>query len=105
MTERINISPEELRQVARTHRETADDLRTAGSHESAVMATLESLGPVFADLRDAGRDLLMQRRECYEQQAIAHADLADQLSHAADVWGHHAAAAAGELRAVVEGGR
>ena len=105
MTERINISPEELRQVARTHRETADDLRTAGSHDAAVMATLESLGPVFADLRDAGRDLLMQRRECYEQQALAHADLADQLSHAADVWEHHATAAAGELRAIVEGGR
>jgi hypothetical protein len=89
MTERISVSPEELRQVARAHRETADNLRTAGSHDADVMATLESLGPVFADLRDAGRDLLVQRRACYEQQALAHADLADQLSHAADVWGQH----------------
>jgi len=105
MTERINISPEELRQVARTHRETADNLRTAGSHDAAVMATLESLGPVFADLRDAGRDLLAQRRTCYEQQALAHAGLADQLSQAADAWEHHDADAVGDLRAVIEGGR
>jgi hypothetical protein len=105
MAERLNISPEELREAARAHRETADNLRTAGSHDAAVMATLESLGPVFADLRDAGRELLVQRRACYEQQALAHADLADQLSHAADVWGQHAADAAGSLRAVVEGGR
>jgi hypothetical protein len=105
MAERLNISPEDLREAARAHRETADNLRTAGSHGAAVLATLESLGPVFADLRDAGRDLLVQRRACYEQQALAHADLADQLSHAADVWGQHAADAAGDLRAVVEGGR
>ena len=105
MTERINMSLEELRQVACAHRDTAAGLRTAGSDDAAIMATLESLGPVFADLRDAGRDLLMQRRACYEQQALAHADLADQLSRAADVWGHHEADAAGDLRAVVEGGR
>jgi len=105
MTERINVSPEELRQVARAHRETADDLRTAGLHDADVMATLESLGPVFADLRDAGSDLLVQRRACYEQQALAHADLADQLIHAADVWGQHDAGAADDLRAVGEGGR
>ena len=43
MVERINVSPEELRQVARAHRETADNLRTAGSHDADVMATLESL--------------------------------------------------------------
>lgn len=105
MTERINVSPEELRQVARAHRETAGDLRTAGSHDADVMATLESLGPVFADLRDAGRDLLVQRRACYEQQALAHADLADQLIHAADVWAQRDADAADDLRAVGEGGR
>jgi hypothetical protein len=105
MAERLNVSPEELREAARAHREIADNLRTAGSHGAAVMATLESLGPVFAELRDAGRDLLVQRRACYEQQALAHADLADQLSHAADVWVQHAADAAGDLCAVVEDGR
>jgi hypothetical protein len=105
MAERVNVSPEELRRVARAHRVTAENLRTAGSHDAAVMATLESLGPVFADLRDAGRDLLVQRRACYEQQALAHTDLADQLIHAADVWGQHDAGAADDLRAAVEGGR
>jgi len=105
VAERLNVSPEELREAARAHREAADDLRTAGSHGAAVMATLESLGPVFADLRDAGRALLVQRRACFEQQALAHVELADQLSHAADVWGQHAVDAARDLRVVVEGGR
>ena len=67
------------------------------------MASLESLGPVFADLRDAGRRLLDQRKACYEQQAAAHADLADKLSHAADVWEHHDSDAAAQLRAIPEG--
>jgi hypothetical protein len=105
MTERINMSLEELRQVACAHRDTAAGLRTAGSDDADVMATLESLGPVFADLRDAGRELLMQRRACYEQQALAHTSLADQLSHAADMWGRHEDDAADDLRAVAEGGR
>lgn len=105
MAERINVSPEELRQAASVHRETADNLRTAGSRDADVMATLESLGPVFADLRDAGRDLLAQRRACYEQQALAHTVLADQLIHAADAWAQHDAGAAEDLRAVSEGGR
>jgi len=105
VAERINVSPEELREAARAHLKTADDLCTAGSRDADVMATLESLGPVFADLRDAGRDLLVQRRVCYEQQALAHAELAEELIHAADAWGQHAADAADDLRAVVEGGR
>ena len=99
MAERINVVPEDLRQAARAHREMADHLTTAPADNAAVMSTLGSLGPVFADLREAGAELLEQRRICYEQQAAAHAALAEQLSFAADIWCQHDAEAARALRA------
>jgi hypothetical protein len=103
MADHINVVPADLRQAARDHRETADQLRAAGSADADVRASLESLGPIFAELRDAGRELLSQRRVCYEQQAAAHADLAGRLSRAADTWEQHDADAADRLRAVAEG--
>ena len=74
MTERLHVVPEELRRSAGEHRQAAELLAAAPSANAAVLASLESLGPVFAELRDAGRALLDQRRACYEQQAAAHAD-------------------------------
>jgi hypothetical protein len=103
MADRITVLPEELRRAARAHRETADYLSTVPSNNAVMLATLESLGPVFADLRAAGSELLDQRRVCYERQAAAHSDLADQLSYAADVWEQHDARAARDLRVVSEG--
>lgn len=103
MAERLNVVPADLRGAAREHLETADQLAAVPAGNDEVMASLESLGPIFAELRDAGRELLGQRRVCYEQQAAAHADLAGRLSRAADTWEQHDAAAADRLRAVAEG--
>ena len=99
MTERMTVLPGQLRQAAAEHRQTADELRATPANNAAVMATLDSLGPVFAELREAGRGLLDQRRLCYEQQAHAHADLADQLCRVAEVWERHDVEAADHLRA------
>jgi len=104
MADRINVFPDELRQAACGHRETAETLARVPSQNAAVMATLESLGPVFAELREAGRGLLDQRRICYQQQAAAHAALADQLSNAADVWDQHDSDAAHDLQAITRAG-
>lgn len=100
MTEQINIDPDELRRAADEHRRTAEQLSEVPSSHGGIMASLESLGPVFAELRDAGYHLLEQRRTCYLQQAAAHAELAGALVHAADVWEAHDAAAAQTLRAI-----
>lgn len=94
MAELINVDPAELRRAAETHRRTAEQLSDVPSVHGQIMASLESLGPVFAELRDAGRELLEQRRTCYLQQAAAHADLADTLLQAANAWEHHEAVAA-----------
>ena len=104
MAERIQVVPDELRRAARQHRETADRLSAVPGDHADIMASLDSLGPIFSELRDAGRELLDQRRACYQQQAAAHADLADNLNAAADRWEQQDAEAAGELRGVVDGG-
>ena len=101
MTEHLDVAPEELRSAAVYHRGTAEYLRAVPADNAGIMASLESLGPVFAELRDAGRELLDQRRAC-QQQAAAHDDLADHLDRAAAVWEHHDIDAATRLRAVTE---
>ncbi len=97
MADRLTVVPADLRRAAGEHRATADRLSVAGSGHGDIMATLDSLGPVFADLADAGRRLLDERRACYEQQAAAHAELADRLCAAADGWEQHDADAARRL--------
>jgi Excreted virulence factor EspC, type VII ESX diderm len=56
-------------------------------------------------LREAGRDLLEQRRVCYEQQADNHADIADNLTKSAGMWEQHEAAAAEKLERISDDGR
>jgi hypothetical protein len=99
MADRLDVAPDDLRRAARDHRETARQLRGVPENHPEIMTTLESLGPVFAALRDAGCDLLEARRKSYEQQAAAHDHLADSLSAAADAWEAHEADAAGRFRA------
>lgn len=98
MAELINIDPTELRRAAEAHRRTAEQLSGVPSTHDQILASLDSLGPVFTELRDAGRELLEQRRTCYLQQAAAHADLADTLLQAADAWEYHEAAAVQRLK-------
>jgi hypothetical protein len=105
MAERIHVVPDELRRAARDHQDTAEQLSTVPSRHAEILASLASLGPIFGELREAGRELLDQRRACYEQQAAAHAELATNLRHTADVWEHQDSAAATELGHVTEDGR
>jgi len=102
MAEQIRVVPEELRLAAQRHRSAADELMTAPKSHADIMASLDSLGPIFSELSAAGRDLLEHRRACYEQQAAAHSDLADNLNLAAATWEHSDSLAAQELRNVVE---
>ncbi len=105
MAERLNVVPDELRQAADEHRHTADYLASVPAGHAGIMASLESLGPIFAEFREAGRELLDHRRICYQEQAAAHADLADRLLEAATRWEQHDADGARRLRDVAEGGR
>lgn len=104
MAERMNVVPDDLRRAADEHRQAADELAAVPERHPEMMAALESLGPIFAEFREAGRELLDQRRACYEQQAAAHVEMAERLSQAAETWEAQDADAARQMRSVTEGG-
>ncbi len=103
MADPIHVVPARLREAAAHHRETSDYLRAVPSSHAAIQESLDSLGPVFGELREAGRELLELRRQCYEQQADDHADLAEKLTTSAAAWEQHEQGAAREFRGIVDG--
>ena len=105
MADSIHVVPAHLRQAATHHQETSDYLRTVPSSHEAIQESLDSLGPIFGELRDAGRELLELRRQCYEQQAADHADLADKLTASATIWEQHEQDAARNLGGIADRGR
>jgi hypothetical protein len=101
MADMIRVEPGNLRDAAAHHGEAAEYLRTVPSSHDAIQESLDSLGPIFGDLREAGRELLEQRRLCYEQQAQDHATMADNLRRSADYWEQHETDTALEMRGVL----
>ncbi|MFV0494336.1 ESX-1 secretion-associated protein [Mycobacterium sp.] len=102
MADRIQVVPSQLREAAAHHQHTSEQLRAVPSINPAIQESLDSLGPVFGELREAGRELLEIRRQCYEQQADDHADLAHNLELSASLWEQHEQQAAAELGAAIE---
>lgn len=105
MADSIKVVPAHLREAAAHHRETSEYLRTVPSSHGAIQESLDSLGPIFSELREAGRELLELRRQCYEQQADDHADLAEKLTVSATMWEQHEQNAARGFRGIVDGGQ
>jgi hypothetical protein len=102
MADMIRVEPANLRDAAARHGEAADYLRTVPASHDAIQHSLDSLGPIFGELRDAARDLLEQRRLCYEQQAHDHATMADNLKRSAKYWEQHETDTAAEMRGVLD---
>jgi excreted virulence factor EspC (type VII ESX diderm) len=105
MADRIHVVPANLREAAAHHQETSDYLRTVKLSHPAIQESLDSLGPIFGELREAGRELLEQRRVCYERQADSHAELADNLTASAAMWEQHESDAASEFGRIRDDGR
>ncbi|MGB3482934.1 MAG: ESX-1 secretion-associated protein [Mycobacterium sp.] len=101
MQDRILVDPAKLRDAARHHAEAADHLRAVPDSHQSIQDSLESLGPIFGELRDAARELLEQRRLCYQQQADDHADMADNLQRSAAMWEDHDAASAQQMHTLL----
>lgn len=102
MADRIHVVPANLREAAGHHQETSDYLRTLSSSHHAIQESLDSLGPIFSELREAGRELLEQRRVCYEQQADSHAEVADNLTASAAMFEQHEADAVRRFKRIVD---
>lgn len=105
MSDRIHVVPAHLREAAVHHQETSEYLRTVPASHAAIQDSLDSLGPIFGELRDAGRHLLELRRQCYEQQADDHAAMADKLNTSAALWDQHEEDSARKLGGIGDGGR
>jgi hypothetical protein len=100
--DQVRVVPDSLREAAGHHRETSEYLSTIPSSHSEIQASLDSLGPVYSGLREAGRELLEERRQCYEGQAAEHADMAQNLTTAAAMWEQHEQDGAAEFRGVAD---
>jgi Excreted virulence factor EspC, type VII ESX diderm len=104
MADSIRVDPANLRYAADRHNEAADYLRTVPAGHEAIQESLDSLGPIFGELREAARELLEQRLACYQQQADDHAGMAAGLASAADRWEAHEDERAAALRALGDEG-
>lgn len=102
MADRVHVVPARLREAATHHQQTSDQLRTMPSSHAAIQESLDSLGPIFSELREAGRELLELRKQCYEQQADNHADIAQNLATSAIMWEQHERDASGILGSVTD---
>jgi hypothetical protein len=105
MADRIHVVPANLREAAGHHQETSEYLRTLPSSHQAIQQSLDSLGPIFGELREAGRALLEQRRQCYEQQADNHAEIADNLTKSASMWEQHESDAVDKIEHISDDSR
>lgn len=102
MADRIHVVPDNLRQAAGHHQETSEYLRTLPSSHQAIQDSLDSLGPIFGELREAGRELLEQRRVCYEQQADSHAQMAENLTKSASMFEEQEAQSVQRLQRIAD---
>lgn len=100
MADQIQVVTADLRRAASQHQQTAEYLATIPASHPEIQASLDSLGPIYSGLAEAGRELLEQRRRCYESQAAEHAEMAHQLTTAAELWEQHDQQAADTFRAL-----
>ncbi|MBS9533738.1 ESX-1 secretion-associated protein [Mycobacterium sp. M1] len=89
MPERIHIDPGALARAAGQHAQTSDHLAAVPAAHPQIEASLRSLGPVYGDLLAAAGPLLEARRRCYQEQAAAHSELADNLYLTVATWDDH----------------
>ena len=100
MADMIRVDPEALRAAAAEHTGASEYLRGVPGQNAAIQESLDSLGPIFGELREAGRLLLEERRACYDRQADDHARLAENLTSAAGRWELNEEERAAQFRAL-----
>jgi hypothetical protein len=102
MKEQIHVVTDSLREAAGHHQKAAEYLSTIPASHGEIQASLDSLGPIYSGLREAGRQLLEERRQCYEGQAAEHAEMAHNLTIAAAMWEQNQQDAAAKFRGIID---
>ena len=78
MADRIQVVPEHLRAAAGRHQQTSDYFRTFRQHTPRSRRVWTHWGRFSVSSAMPDANLLELRRQCYEQQADDHADMAAQ---------------------------
>ena len=102
MTEPIKVTPDALRAAADGHRAAAQYLRAVPATNAEIQQCLDSLGPVYAELREEARLKLDERRQNYEAQADDHENASANLQEACARWESHEQDAVAKFRALTE---
>lgn len=89
MPEKIHVNREVLTNAAANHRETSDYLATVPASHEAIQTTLNSLGPIYGDFRQAAGSLLDARKNCYDNQSSQHSEMSGNLQGAVATWDTH----------------
>lgn len=105
MPERIHVNPDVLTNAAGNHQAVADYLSTVSSSHEAIEATLNSLGPIYDDFRQAASSLLEARKNCYDDQSSEHSAVSDNLHRAVSAWNTHEDDAGEAFRHLTDGSR
>lgn len=86
MPEKIHVDQGVLADAALDHQRASDYLATVSDSHEGIRAALNSLGPIYGDLREAAGSLLDARKNCYDDQSSEHAQMSDNLNQAAAAW-------------------
>lgn len=103
MSQEIRVNQGVLTNAAGHHQEAADYLGTVSASHEGIRATLNSLGPIYGDLRDAADALLEARKNCYDAQSSEHSQVADNLNLAVATWNQHEDDAVKTFRHLTDG--
>ncbi|MCV7383047.1 type VII secretion target [Mycolicibacter longobardus] len=105
MPENIHVNQGVLTNAAGNHQQTSDYLSTVPASHEAIQTTLNSLGPIYSDFRQAAGSLLDARKNCYDDQASEHSTVSDNLRLAVATWNQHEQDAADAFRGLTDGHR
>ncbi len=100
--DQIHVDAEVTQRAADGHASAAQYLRSVPDSNEAIMTCLESLGPVYAELREAGRSKLDERKACYHAHADEHDRVAAGLQQVNTVWSNHEEDSGAAFRALRE---
>ena len=104
MADSIHVVPAHLREAAAHHQETSDYLRTVPSSHAAIQESLDSLGPIFGELRDADATCSSSGGNATSSKPTT-TPTWRRTNVSATMWEQHDEDAARELGGIVDGGR
>ncbi|OBH18227.1 ESX-1 secretion-associated protein [Mycolicibacter terrae] len=103
MPEKIHVDQAVLTNAAGNHQQASDYLATVAASHEGIRTTLNALGPIYGDFRQAAGSLLDARKNCYDDQSSEHSQVSDNLNRAVATWNKHEDDSAAAFRHLTDG--